>query len=473
MRKKVTFLVLVIFAFSCKLPQMPAAAPDVSALPASYAGETPMANSAELDMKMFFVSPQLRALLDTVVKHNYDLKIAMQRMEWAKAHSRQAAGLLYPQLQAGAVPSLRRFGLYTMDGAGNISTDIETGKTVPVNLPDLYLGLQTSWEIDLWGKLKNRKKAALARLLASAEGKNFVLTNLVAETAAAYFDLLAEDEILRVLDQTIVLQEQATELVRVQKQAAVVNELAVQQFEAQLLSMRNMRVDVQQRIINAEVRINMLAGRFSNPIPRDSGFYALNALPRVSEGVPSQLLTNRPDIRQAEAELVAAHADLKAARAAFLPALNITGSLGVQAYRPALLFTLPESIAYGLFAGITGPLLNRANIKGEFGKASAMQQEAVFNYQKQLNRAFLEVYRDMRMMTSLEEMYEMKLQETSILASSVQVSSDLFRTGRANYLEVLIARQNTLRSNMELIHTRRNQFLTAVNLYKSLGGGWR
>jgi NodT family efflux transporter outer membrane factor (OMF) lipoprotein len=360
-----------------------------------------------------------------------------------------------------------------MDGAGNIVTDIETGKLVPINLPDYYLGLQTSWEVDVWGKLKNRKKAALARLLATAEGKNLILTNLIAEVAAAYYDLLADDQILRVLDQTILLQEQAIELVRVQKQAATVNELAVQQFEAQLLAMRNMRVEVQQQIINSEATINILAGRFGSPIPRDSGFYALNALPQVAEGVPSQLLANRPDIRAAEAELVAANADLKAARAAFLPSLNITGSLGVQAYRPGLLFTLPESLAYGLFAGITGPILNRANIKGEFGKANAMQQEAMLNYQKHLTQAFSEVYREMKRITSLEEMYEMKLQETSILASSVQVSSELFRTGRANYLEVLIARQNTLRSNMELINTRKNQFIATVNLYKALGGGWR
>jgi len=471
--KKLIIYFSALFFVSCKVPKVPAYDPGVSELPGSFGISEQGSSSASLGPLQFFPSPQLRTLIDTVLARNYDLQIATRRIEWARAQAGQSAGFLYPQVNLSAVPSMRRFGLYTMDGAGNIVTDIERNKLVPINLPDLFLGVQTAWEADIWGKLRNRRKAAMARLLATEEGRNLVRTQLVAETASAYYDLLANDQLLRVLEQTITLQEQAIEMVRVQKKAAVVNELAVQQFEAQLLAMKGMRVEVQQQIIDMEARINFLAGGFGRNISRDTAFYAMNTLPELKQGLPADLMRNRPDIRQAEADLIAADADLRAARAAFLPSLNITGTLGVQAYRPGLLFTLPESLAYGFFAGLTAPLLNRAQIKGEFSKAGVLQQEALLNYRKQIARAYSEVYSGLRKITSLEELYEMKMKEADILGSSVQVSTELFRTGRAAYLEVLIARQNTLRANMELIQTRKNQFVAAVDLYRSLGGGWR
>lgn len=465
-------LLLVIGVAACHVPKAPVAStPAVT--PDSY-GTIPKDSGRVIPGRgLFFHSSKLNALLDTVVNRNFDLAIAAQRMEWARAQTRQAAGAMLPQVNANVTPSLRRFGLYTMDGAGNISTFIEPNKIVPINLPDFYLGAQMSWEVDVWGKLKNRKKATLARLLATAEGRNLVLSDLIAVTATEYYSLMASDQYLKLLDQTIVLQEQALELVKVQKLAAVVNELAVQQFEAQLLSMKSMRVDVMQEITDIETRINILAGHFYGPVDRDTNFFSRDALPVVQAGVPSEQLRNRPDIRRAEAELLAADADLKAARAAFFPSLNITGALGVQGYKTGLLFTLPESLAYGLFAGITAPLINRSFIKGEFAKANAQQQEALLLYRKSVVNGFSEVYREVRRISTLESMYSLKQQEFQIQSSSIDVSSELFRTGRASYLEVLLARQNSLRSNMELINVRKNQFLSSIELYRALGGGWR
>jgi NodT family efflux transporter outer membrane factor (OMF) lipoprotein len=425
-----------------------------------------------MEPRLFFTSPALIKLLDTVLANNYDLLIAGQRIEASKALAKQARAPLFPTLNAAAIPSIRKFGLYTMDGAGNIVTDMEPGKTVPIDLPDYYLGLQTTWEVDLWGKLKNKKRAALSRFLATIEGRRLVQANLVAETAAAYYELLAADEELKLLDQTILIQEQAVEVARVQKQAAIVNELAVQQFEAQLLNTKSLRYEVTQLIIDAETRINMLAGRMPQHIPRDSSFFSSRSIPFVKTGVPSDLLRNRPDIRQAEMELESARADVKSARAAFFPSLMITGQVGFQAYKPSLLFMTPESIAYSLIGGLAMPLLNRNHIKGEFSRATAVQQEAIFNYQKLVNRGFLEVYQEMKKIQNLEKMFEYKQKESSVLSRSIEVSNDLFRTGRADYLEVLISRQNALRSNIELIVTRKYQYMSSVNLYKALGGGW-
>lgn len=440
-------------------------------LPASY-GSPADTTAAELTARtLFYTSPYLSALIDTVLVNNYDLMMATQRIRMSNAMVRQSRAPLFPQVNAAVVPSMRKFGLYTMDGAGNIVTDIETGKVVPTDLPDFYYGFQASWEVDLWGKLKNRKKSAMARYFATVEGRKLVQTALVAEIAAAYYELQSDDQVLRMLDQTIALQEEALKTVRVQKEAAQVNELAVQQFEAQLLGMKSLRLEMQQKIVEHESRINFLAGRFAQPIPRDSSFFVNEAIPAIRAGIPVSLLRNRPDIRQVEWELVAAKADLSAARAAFLPSLTITGGLGLQAYRNGLIFMLPESIAYSLIAGLTAPIINRNMIKGEFERADAQLMESLYLYRKTIARGYFEVYQELRNIRTLSQIYENRQQETALLSSSIQVSADLFRTGRANYLEMLLARQNALRSNIELINTRKNQYLAAINLYRALGGG--
>jgi outer membrane protein, multidrug efflux system len=444
-------------------------------IPLGFSGETSAdtSSSADIERRALFMSTRLSALIDTVVRNNFDLLIAAQRIRSAQAMVNQASGLLRPSVNLAAIPSVRKFGLYTMDGAGNAATDIKPGIVVPEHLPDFFFGAQASWEVDVWGKLKNRKKAAAARFFSSLEGKNLIVSNLVAETSSAYYGLLAADHELRVLDQTIQIQEEAIELVKVQKQAAVVNELAVQQFEAQLLNMRSMRSLILQDIVREENRINLLAGRFYQPIPRDSIFFTEDALPKFLEGLPSALLRNRPDIRMSEWDLQAAKADLVSARALFYPSFNIGATLGTQGYSPSILFRFPESLAYTLLAGFTAPVINRSMIRGEFQKADANQVEALYNYHRVVTRGFNEVYEDLLNIRNLQDVYFYKQKENSALSRSIQVASDLFRTGRADYLEVLLTRQNALRANIELIETRKRQFLAAVALYKALGGGWK
>lgn len=441
--------------------------PSMRTLPGAWEG---VSDTASGPRGLFRHDPLLAALIDTVLAGNPDLRIATERIRMAGAAAAQARGLLLPQVNAGLTPSLRKFGLYTMDGAGNIVTEMENGKLIPIDLPDFMLGLQASWEADLWGKLRNRKAAAQARFMASESARQLVRTALVGEAASAYYELVAADQELRMLDQTIALQEEALSLVRVQKEASVVNELAVQQFEAQLMDLQGLRIQVRQLIIDTEARINALAGRYNAAIPRDTAFFSPMALISLSPGIPARMLEQRPDIQQASWELRAARADLEAARKAFLPSLMITGSTALQAYRPGALMLFPESIAYSLIGGLTGPIINRNYIKGEFSKADAFRREAMIRYQSTVSQAFLEVQQEVRRLDNLQTIFDLKRRESSILLGAVDVSRELFRYGRADYLEVLLARQNALRVNMELIEARRMQFLTAVRLYRALGG---
>jgi outer membrane protein TolC len=190
-------------------------------------------------------------------------------------------------------------------------------------------------------------------------------------------------------------------------------------------------------------------------------------------GLPSDLLRFRPDVKQAELDLLAAKADVRSARAAFYPSLNITGTYGFQAFKTAYLFTSPQSTAYTLLGGLTAPLINRSAIKAEFRNAKASQIEAMYNYQKAVLNGYIEVYNELFSIRNLDSVYTLKNREVELLNQSIETSSELFRTGRANYLEIIITQQNALQARLDLVNLRKRQFDSSLNLYKALGGGWQ
>ena len=339
---------------------------------------------------------------------------------------------LSPTVEAAGATSLRRFGLYTMDGAGNATTDITPGKLVPEHLPDFFVGLQAGREIDLWDKLRNLKKSAAARFLASVEGKNLMQTQVVAAIAEAYFTLQSLDAQIQILDEYIALQQNALDLVRVQKEAGAANELAVKQFENQLLDLRGIRFDLQQQIIENESVVNFLAGRLPQPVVRTPLFLNQNLPPVAQTGIAPALLENRPDIRAAALELAASKADLNAARALFYPSLNIGAVAGTQAFRPDFLVTKPASLAYNLAGGMVAPLVNRRAIRAEFNRADAYQLEALAAYHQSIVNGFTEAYNQVAFLKNLEQQFSLKTEQAGIIERAVGISGDLFRTGRAN-----------------------------------------
>jgi len=469
---KITILITLGLVFvGCKSSHVTQQLP-VGSIPVSFNNKTDSSNVADLKWREFFSDQKLVSLIDTALSKNWDVKSAYQRIQMAQSDQLFNSGALKPTLDAEFVASRRKFGLYTMDGAGNISTYIEPEKIVPIHLPDYYPGLHASWEADIWGKLRNRKRAATNRYLASVEGRNFVITNLIADIATSYYGLMALDNELSILNETIVLQEEANELVKVQKDAGTVNDLAVKQFEAQLLNSKGLRVETRQQIIELESQLNFLLGRYPQPIMRDS-LQTISLPSQINSGLPIQLLSNRSDIRQAEFQLEAANADVKAARAAFYPSLNFSGTLGFQAYKTSLLLQTPESYVYSLFGSLAAPIFNRSAIKAEFRMANAQQLDALYNYQKSVVKAYVEVYNDVAGLSSLNEIYSLKTAESKALTESVETSSELFKTGRADYIELLLAQQKALQSRLELVNIRKRQLSATVDLYRALGGGWR
>lgn len=427
-------------------------------------------SSASITWREYYKDPNLIALIDTALANNYDLKRAAQNMAAVQSDVLLAKGNMLPSVGIGTTFSQRKFGLYTMDGSGNATTEILPGKLVPVHLPDFYLGLQTSWEIGLWGKFKSQKRAAYSRFLASEEGRNIVITNLIASVADRYYELLALDQTLVNIDSTIALQENILKVIQYQKDANRATELGVKQFEALLLNLKAYRIDVEQEIVDVEGQINVLLGRYPQPIERAKFDVKADMPFIISVGSPAGLVKNRPDIRQAELNVLATHADLKAARAAFYPSLGINGNIGFQAFRTGLLFTSPQSFVYGLFANLAQPLVNRSAIKADFNRANAYQLDALYNYQQVVLNSFVEVNTLAIKINKLEQYVDLKSREVDVLNTTIDISNELYKSNRADYIDLLLTQQSALQSNLALIDARKRQYQTAVYLYKALGG---
>lgn len=428
---------------------------------------------SDIDWRTYFADPNLVSLIDTAVGNNLDLQIALQRIETSRSSIKLANAAMLPKVDLQIGGGVRKFGLYTMDGAGNASTEIRPGEIVPEHLPDMFVGLQSSWEVDIWGKLADQRKSATSSYMSSIEAANFVISNLVADVAIYYNELLALDHGLEIIRQTIVKEQEALEVINLQKEAGRANELAVQQFNAQLLSAQISEKSVLQQIIEVENKINYLLGRFPQPIERSKELFFTEKPPELSTGVPSKLLENRPDIRAAENQIEASKFDLQAAKKAFYPTVNITATFGFQAFNPEFLFSTPASIAYSVFGQLMAPIINMKALEARFNTAQAAQLSAMYNYQKTILNAHVEVANQLANIKNLQDINILKKQQSDSLQQSVDISKDLYKAARATYLEILIAQQNALQANLELINFTKQQRVARINLYKALGGGWK
>lgn len=430
-------------------------------------------NMSALQWKDFFKDQNLTDLIDVALKNNQELNMTLQEIEIAKNDIRVRKGLLLPTAGIRAGAGVEKVGRYTSQGAGDATTEIKPGIETPDPLGDFTIAAYANWEVDIWKKLRNSKKAALNRYLATVEGKNFVITNLIAEIADSYYELLALDTQLDIVKQTITLQSNALEIVKIQKQAARATELGVQKFQAEVLTSKSLEFDILQKIKENENKINFLLGRYPQEIKRTHSNFTDLLPSAVSSGIPSQLLTNRPDVKQAELELVAAKLDVKVARAEFYPRLDISTAIGVQAFKPSYLFTMPESLLYSLAGDLVAPLINRSAIKAEFSSANARQLQALYNYDKTILNAYLEVSTQLSKIDNLQKSYDLKAQQVEALNTSISVSNDLFKSARVDYFEVLMTQRDALEAKLELVDTKKEQLNAAVHVYRDLGGGWK
>jgi len=441
---------------------------DFGATPgAAKAASAADANVGLQSWNQFFTDPNLKQLIDTALANNQELNIRVQEIIVANAEVLSRTGEYLPKVGAGVGGGVDKRGEFTSRGR---SDEVDH---VPVPTGDIRFGLFATWEVDIWKKLHNAAKSAQMRYLATIQGKNFLVTQLVAEIAKSYYELLALDNQLEVLKRNIKIQQDALAVVRYEKEAARATQLAVQRFEAEVLKNQGRQFYLEQQIVQTQNKINFLVGRYPQPVARNSESFNDPVPEVVRAGIPSQLLDNRPDVKQAELELEAAKLDVSVAKKNFYPSLSIDAGVGYETFNPKHLVSTPESLAFNLAGNLVAPLLNRRAIKAQYFSANAQQIQAVFNYERTLLQAFTEVANQVSMIDNLQKSYDLESKQVALLVDAIDVANVLFQSARADYMDVLLTQTAALTSQMELVDTKLRQMQAVVNIYQALGGGWR
>ncbi len=470
------YTLLILFSLGCSSYKI-SSLPESNNVPEKFDGGLESNHTiSELPWNKFFTDSILRALIDTALQRNYDVLISMQRIEMAEAHLVARRGALLPSIDAVVTGSADRYGDYTMNGVGNFDTNlsqnISPNQRIDRNpTPDYFIGGRSSWEIDLWGKLRAQKKAAKVKYLASEKGKQLIITNLIAKISILYYQLLALQSELEIISRNILLQEKALTIVKAQKEGGEATELAVQQFKAQVLKTNALAYHIKQEIVVTENTLNYLLGRFPQSISLGKSIIKQEYPEELAAGIPSQMLLRRPDIQQAELELSEAKCNLHSARAAAFPSLTITPYVGYNSFNAQLLFA-PESFVWGALGGLTAPLFRKKEIRTNIRINKAKQKEAFYHYEQSVVNGFQEVSTYLKSIDNLKNIHDLKEKEFLILDNSTSIANDLYFSGHANYLEIINAQRGALEAEMAIVETKKEMFHSMINLYRSLGGGW-
>jgi multidrug efflux system outer membrane protein len=467
--------VLVLTLQGCGIPVMTAKKAE-TALPDSFKnapGVSAQENTATVNWADFFEDPNLIGLIKTAIANNKEVNIMLQRISVAENEIQRRKGAYLPFVGIGASAGADKVGQFTRSGAVEENLEIRPGEAFPTMLGDFQFGLFSTWEIDVWRKLRNEKQVAVLEYMASIEGRRFLVTNLVAEVAHSYYELLALDNQLENLEQYIAILQHGLEMVKQLQIYARSNALAVKRYEAEVTKNQSKKYEIKQQISIIENRINFLMGTTSQPIRRTSTGFMDRKLKILQVGIPSQLLQNRPDIRQAELELSAADLSIKVARANFYPIFGIKAGIGFQAFALKYLINTPESLAATIAGEMVAPLVNKNAIIAEYKNANAKQIQAAYEYEQSIIKAYMEVANQISNIDNLDKNYRFKGNQVDSLVQSIDVANQLFLSARADYLEVLLTQRDALDAKKELIETKQKQMSAMVDLYKALGGGWQ
>ncbi len=455
---------------ACGIPKLHCADP-APPLPDTFNGVATGDSSAQLTWCEFFNDPALASLIGQALSGNQELKILTQEIRVASNEVLARRGDYLPFVRGGLGAGLDKSSRFTREGAVEDQLEVAPGKPFPEPLPDFLVAANVTWEIDIWRKLRNARDAASLRYLGTREGQNYVATRLISEVAENYYELMALDNRMQALERTIQIQEQSLELAKANKEAARDTELAVQRFQAEVRKNQSERLIIQQEIVEVENRINFLLGRYPQPVARNSAGYIDLTLPALSVGVPAQLLRTRADIREAERKLQAAGLDVRVARARFYPSLDIGAGVGYRAFNTRYLFVSPESLIYNATGDLVAPLINKKAIQADYLTANALQLEALYNYQRTILNAFVEVINRVSKVENYGRSIEIKKQQLESLEASVDSATKLFQSARAEYMDVLLAQRDLMEARMVLIETKQQQLSAIVLAYQALGGG--
>ncbi len=417
---------------------------------------------AQLSWKEIFTDAVLQKHIDKALENNLDIRIALQNITSAEAYLKQSKAAYAPTLTVGPGYTFSTSSLNTQMGQ-------LIGERRYINQFDITASL--GWEADIWGKLKGQQKAQMATYLGSVAAHQAVKSSLVASVATGYYQLLSLDEQKKIIDHTIEVRKKNLETTKALKTAGILTEVAVQQSEALVYNAEASLVSLDVSIQILENTLTLLMGEPSHSIERTS-FSAQNLNLKTDLGYPISLLANRPDVKQAEFNLINALELTNSAKAQFYPTLRITGNTGLQSVDIDHLLS-GNSLFASLVAGLAQPILNKRQIKTNYDVSLANQEKAYLNFRKSILSAGREVSNALTMYTSQDQFITLKKKEMEAYKKSVNDSQELVNYGMANYLEVLNASVNQLNAELTIANAEYVKLQSAVELYRSLGGGWQ
>jgi len=424
---------------------------------------TDTATIASMPWQSLFTDTALKALIKEGLDDNLDLKVAVQKIVEAQATLGQSKAALLPTLSAS--------GSVTPSKQSAAALDFPPGININTNTTLYQLGLSSSWEADIWGKLSSAKRSAFANLLQTDAAKRAIQTQLIADIANNYYTLLALDKELDITTKTMQNRIKDVETMKSLKDAAVVNGAAVVQSEANRYAAEVAIPDIKRSIRETENALDILLGRAPGQVSRGK-LDDQKPITDLQTGVSSQLLKNRPDVQQAEFGFRSAFENTNVAHAYFYPSFTITASGGFSNLTLKDFFI--NSIFYNIAAGLTQPIFNQGINKARLKTAQAQQKEAMYNYQKTVLTAGSEVSNALYAYQSAREKDDARGKQVAALVKAVDYTQQLLRYSSAtNYTDVLTSEQSLLAAQLNGVNDKLQQLQAIVNLYRALGGGWR
>jgi len=423
---------------------------------------------ADISYKSFFTDATLQGLIDSAIIRNYDMQIAVKNIEASQLLFKQVKWNNVPEVALNVTASSSRPSDNSLDGLSLAEDNINTK-----HIEDYSANVSVSWEADIWGKIRNQSKAALAAYLQTVEAKKAIQTNIVASVSQGYYNLLMLDAQLAIAQQNVRLNDSTLRIIRFQYDAGQVTSLAIQQAQAQQMAAAQLIPQFEQNITIQENALRILAGDLPGSIARNSSLDQMQLPDNLSTGVPSALVSRRPDVKTAELALVTANANVGINKAAMYPALRITASGGVNSFMANNWFNIPASL-FGIVAGsVIQPLVQHKELSTQYKVAQVDREKTVLQFRQSVLNAVGEVSDALVKIEKLKAQQSIATNRVNTLNQATANANLLFKNGMANYLEVITAQSNVLQSQLELATIKRDELSAVSELYQSLGGGWK
>jgi len=425
------------------------------------------ASVANLEWRQFFNDPILQGLIEKGIKNNYDLQIALKQVASSQERLKQAKYMQYPDVGFGVSAQISKPSKNSMNGQ---SLNLFLGQS---HVEDYNAAFNLSWEADIWGKIKNQQEVSRMQYLQTYEATKAIQTQVVAAIAQGYYNLLMLDKQLQIAKSNLELSTNTLSITEKIWKSGDATSLAIQQSKAQKEYTELLITQLEQNIAIQENALSILIGENPTKINRTIEMSDTSLPQNLSAGLPAAMVSRRPDVRQQELVLLESNALIGIAQANMYPSLKITANGGVNSFKIDNWFQIPASLFGSALGGITQPIFQKRQLKTDLNVAKIQREKNVLAFRQSVLNAVGEVSDALVSNESLKVQEQKASEQVSTLKDGIKSAELLYKSGMANYLEVIVAQGNSLQAELNLASVKRQRLSSIVDLYRALGGGWK